>query len=104
MPITIKNAPSTNGHVKPAASSSTGLDKGDSFSFEQAFDGKEKCWAESRQVNRSAPRSITNTDTQHVLDQLDSVKAIIIKGSFDLEQITREAIARLVEMGVMEAQ
>jgi hypothetical protein len=189
--------------------------EGDSFSFERAFDRKEKCWAGSRKVNRSAPRSIdivfefgamasvsasellnkpavaialcdlleqagyivrlighrradrawkigteevasveniilkdegqpldkvsvvnamsgwfyrtlcfaartnlpsdqcvtgycgsmgftrtiTNDDTEHVVDNLDS--AIIIKGSFNLEQITREAIARLVEMGIM---
>lgn len=48
-----------------------------------------------------ATRCILNSDTDHVVDNLDS--AIIIKGSYNLRQIVKEAIERMVEMGIMES-
>lgn len=46
-------------------------------------------------------RCILNSDTEHVVDNLDN--AIIIKGSYYLPQIVKEATERLVEMGIMES-
>jgi hypothetical protein len=47
-------------------------------------------------------RCVTNTDTEHVIDNLNN--AIIIKGSYDLLQIVKETSERLVEMGIIGSE
>ena len=44
-------------------------------------------------------RTVINQDTQHVVEDLEA--SIIIKGSYDLAQIEREAMKRLTEMGIV---